>query len=67
MPERENPQLKVDTRQRCDMFRDYTAASFKMKSNYSKLYDITAVPQNVHGYVMPLTIAKGLVKTFLQI
>lgn len=49
------------------MFRDYTAVSSKMKSNYSKLYDITAVPWNVHGYVMPLTNSKGLVKTFLQI
>lgn len=51
----------------CNMFRDYTAASSKMKSNYSKLYDITAVQWNVHGYVMPLTNLKGFAKIFLQI
>ena len=27
----------------------------KRKSNYSKLYDITAVPWDVHTYAMPLT------------
>lgn len=37
------------------MFRDYTAVSSKMKSNYSKLYDITAMPWDVHRYVIPLT------------
>lgn len=37
------------------MFRDYSAVLSKMKSNYSKLYDITALRLDVHSYIMPLT------------
>lgn len=48
------------------MFRDYTAVSSKMKSNYSKLYDITAVQWNARCYVIPLTNSEGFTKTFLQ-
>lgn len=53
--------------QRCNMFRDYTAVSSKMKSNYSKLYDITAVQRNAHCYVIPLTNSEGFTKTLLRI
>lgn len=53
--------------QRCNMFRDYTAVSSKMKSNYSKLYDITAVQWNAHCYVIPLTNSEGFMKTLLRI
>lgn len=37
------------------MFWDYASATSKMKSNYSKLYDITAMPSNVLSYAIPLT------------
>lgn len=52
--------------QRGNMLGDYSAVSSKMKNNYSKLHDITAVPQDVRRYATQLT-GKPFAKARLQI